>query len=98
MVDIAGKYENDPQMRAVSLGLDAQHFITHEKIGVYLVERAHKDRIDALEELATTNPTDSIKIIGLQMKARIPDLFLAWLDEAIANGIAEEEMIQYSGE
>ena len=93
MVDLSGKYESDPAMGRVSLGLDTQHFITHDKVGMYLVERAHSDRVSALEQLASANPTDMVGIIGLQMKARIPDLFLAWLDEAIANGIAEEEFI-----
>lgn len=97
MTDIAGKYEADPAMRAVALGLDAEHFIQNTDIGKYLVNRAHADRVSALEELASVNPTDMVSIIGLQMKARIPDLFLAWLDEAIANGIAEEEIIAHSG-
>ena len=97
MVDITGKYESDPSMRAVSLGLDTEHFINDNGIGRYLVSRAHSDRIQALEDLAVHNPTDTVGIIGLQMKARIPDLFLAWLDEAIANGIAEEEIISHSG-
>jgi hypothetical protein len=32
-------------------------------------------------------------ITRLQWEARIPDLFLRWLDEAIADGRAAEEII-----
>jgi hypothetical protein len=93
MVDLAGKYVNDPSMRAVSLGLDAEHFVTHDKMGQYLIERAHECRVAALEELVTVNPTNHGAITQLQWKARIPDLFLQWLDEAIAEGKAAEEII-----
>ena len=93
MVDIAGKYENDPNMRAVSRGLDAEHFVTHDKIGQYLIERAHQCRVAALEELVMVNPTNHGQITQLQWKARIPDMFLQWLDEAIAEGKAAEEII-----
>jgi len=93
MTDLAGKYKNDPSMRAVSLGLDVAHFVEHDKVGQYLVEKAHSCRIEALEGLATADPTDARTMIKLQWEARIPDMFLAWLDEAIANGRAQEEII-----
>lgn len=94
MTDVANIYAADPQMRAVALGLDAAHFIEHTSLGKHLVDMAHQHRVDALEALSTVDPTDSHKIRELQNDARIPDLFLKWLDEAIANGVAEEENIQ----
>lgn len=94
MTDTAAVYANDPAMRAVSLGLDTEHFITQSKVGKYLVERAHDCRIAALEELTRVNPTDPDGIRALQWQARIPDMFLAWLDEAIAMGTAAEETIR----
>lgn len=94
MTDVANQYAADPQMRAVALGLDAANFIEHTSLGKHLVERAHECRIRALEALADVDPDDAKTIRKLQNDARIPDLFLQWLDEAIANGIAEEENIQ----
>lgn len=93
MTDTASIYANDPQMRAVALGLDAAHFIEHAPLGKHLVERAHQHRIEALEQLANVDPADSRTIRELQYQAKIPDLFLQWLDQAIADGIAEEENI-----
>lgn len=93
MVDITGEYANDPNMKAVQLSVDTIHFINHDKLGKHLIERAHKDRIDALEALASTRYNDAEQILVLQWQAKIPDLFLRWLDEAIAAGIAAEETI-----
>jgi len=93
MVDIAREYANDPHMRTVQLGVDTVHFISKDKVGKYLIERAHKDRIEALEALASIRHNDSEQILALQWQAKIPDLFLRWLDEAISASIAAEEQI-----
>lgn len=94
MTDTAAIYANDPAMRAVSLGLDTQHFITQSKVGVYVVDRAHQCRVDALEQLAQVDVTDTLRIRTLQWEARIPDMVLQWLDEAIAMGTSAEEAIR----
>lgn len=93
MANKPGKFDDDPLYRKAQLGLDAEHFITHDRVGQHLVERAHKDRIDALEALALADPLKSDTIRDLQNKARIPDLFLQWLNDAIAAGVAAEETI-----
>lgn len=93
MTDLAGVYANDPLMQQVQLRVDTEHFITHDKVGLYLVDRAHECRIAALEALADVEPTDVLKITKFQNDARIPLLFLQWLDEAIANGEAAETTI-----
>jgi hypothetical protein len=94
MVDIAALYKNDPELRAVSLGVEVQNYVQHEKIGQYLVERAHESRAAALEALAVIDPMDFKAVAQLQWQARIPDLFVAWLDEAVVNGSAAEENIR----
>jgi len=94
MTDTAAQYRNDPQMRAVQLGIDTVHFIENDKVGQYLVERAHQCRVNALEQLAGANPEHTEVIRCLQWEAKIPDLFLTWLDEAIAMGKASEESIR----
>ena len=96
MTDTANIYAADPQMKAVALGLDAQHFIEHTSLGQHLVDRAHACRVEALEGLAVVSVTDMQAIRELQNRALIPDLFLRWLDEAIADGIATEETIKLS--
>jgi len=93
-VDLAGIYASDPLMQAVQLGVEVQHFITHDKVGKYLIERAHQCRIAALEELAEIDPNLVREIIKLQNNARIPALFLQWLDEALAQSEAAETTIR----
>jgi hypothetical protein len=94
MTDTAGIYANDPLMRAVALSIDVEHFLTHDKVGSYLMLRAIESRADALEELAQVSATDYERIRELQWQARIPDLFQAWLQEAKAAGMSAEETIQ----
>jgi len=94
MTDTAGIYANDPLMRTVALSIDVEHFLTHDKVGAYLMNRALESRADALEELATADPSNAEAIRELQWKARIPDLFQAWLQEAKAAGLSAEEAIQ----
>lgn len=94
MTDIAGVYANDPLMRAVSLSVDVTHFLTQDKVGLYLMEKALESRVQALEELAQADPTNADLIRELQWKARIPDLFQEWLQESLAAGTSAEETIQ----
>lgn len=93
MADLANEYANDPQMRAVAIGLEAEHFVTHTMLGRHLIDRAEQMRQQALEDLAVADPLDSQKIHDLQVKAKIPGLFIEWINEAVANGRAEEENI-----
>jgi len=94
MTDIAGIYANDPLMRAVSLSVEVAHFTTQDKVGRYLMDRALECRVQALEELATIDPSSADAIRDLQWKARVPDLFQEWLQEAMAAGASAEETIQ----
>ena len=92
--DITGVYADDPDLRAVAVGLDAEHFVENTKLGKFLINRAHECRISALEQLTLVDATDANAIIRLQWASRTPDLFLQWLDEAIALGRSAEESIR----
>jgi len=88
-------FSRDPAFRTAQLGIEVDRFISeYDKIGNYLVERAHQCRIEATEKLAAVDPTDSEKIRQLQMDYKIPDLFNQWLGEAILSGQAAEESIK----
>jgi len=101
-MDLTGEYPNDPDMKQVQLGLDVMHFTTYDKVGIYLIERAHQDRVAALEDLVNVDPNDTAEVRRLQWQAKIPEMFLAWLEQAIDAAvnaeikIAEEEV--YDGE
>lgn len=93
MDDFVNPYRNDPIIGKVSLGLDTEHFVGSDSVGRNLIGRARRCREEALEALAAIDPTLTSEICALQWKARIPELFLSWLDEAIAEGRAAEEII-----
>lgn len=67
-------------------------------MGTYLVERAHRCRIEALEALAEVDAQQVETIRELQMKARIPSELINWLDEAIAEGKTAEDAIRAEDE
>ena len=94
MTDTAGVYAADPILRTVQIGIDATHFKEHTPLGRYLIHRAYETRADALEELATVGVFETAKITELQNKAKVPDLFIQWIDEAIAAGINAEEIAE----
>lgn len=94
MIDAAGIYANDPLMRAAVLRMDVEHFLDHDKVGQYLLMCAVETRAQALEDLGQVDPTDTKAIMELQWAAKVPDMFQAWLNHAIAAGKNAEETIR----
>ena len=92
--DSADVYANDPLYQAASLGVDVRHFIEKDKVGKYLVKCANQHRDAALLQLGIVDPTDTIKIMALQWDVKMPELFLAWLDEAMTRGDVAQETIE----
>lgn len=92
--DIMRRFSGDPQMEAAAIGVEAEYFITNTRLGRYLIERAHSMRVAALEALATVDPTDAKAVREYQNAAKVTDLFVQWLDEAIASGQAAGEIIK----
>ena len=87
-------FSRDPAFRTAQLGIEVDRFISeYDKIGNYLMAHAKQCRTDALEKLAVIDPTNSLAIMQLQMNAEIPDLFVAWLGEALLAGKAAEAVI-----
>jgi hypothetical protein len=76
----------------MALAADVEHFLTYESVGRHLMERAIQDRADALEELAEVPAHETNEVIRLQWKAKMPQMFMTWLNEALAGGVAAEHM------
>ena len=88
-------FSADPYFRAAEFGIELQHFISaHGKIGRYLWERADAHRVEALEKLATVDPTDTKEIVRLQHEFQIPKLFYDWIEQGIQEGLAAEATIE----
>jgi len=93
MTDLSNEYPNDDKMRAVQLGIEAKYFIEHDRIGRYLWLMSVQHRAYALEQLAVVDPENSKEIRAWQNELALHELFKAWINDAIANGLAAEEQI-----
>lgn len=57
-------------------------------VGRYLTERAATEERDALEKLATVEPTDSKLIREIQNEAWRANSFVGWLQEAVNDAVS----------
>ena len=67
------------------LGEEGRKFLQSD-LGRYMLGLAQQDRQAALEDLSMAVPTDTGKIMSLQVKARMGGEFEAWLMGLIADG------------
>ena len=79
----------DPVVRAMmedaTLGEQIKLFMQGD-IGRYIIERAKADADEALSELANVDPEDPKAIREAQMKLRVVERVLSWLQDAITAG------------
>jgi hypothetical protein len=62
-----------------------------------LLEKAHKEKMEAAAEFAYLNPSDTKAIIAAQMRVRAANLIGGWIAEAIETGKAYEQALQSEG-
>lgn len=88
------QFKDDALFQKAALGVDIEHFIHEDRIGIYLMRRAEEARAAATALWAKTDPTDTDAIRELQWQYSIPDLLVAWLEGAITDGLAAEQSIE----
>lgn len=88
------RQDPDPDFQASNLGIDVRYFCERDPIGRYLLRRAEADRQAALEALGEVDPINTLAIRALQDRARVPQLVVRWLEEAISAGEAAETRIE----
>jgi len=74
------------------LGLQTKEFL-QSPIGKYIVGRAKKAREEAFEAWMNAEPFDEDTIRELQFRARLPQVVISWLDEAINQAKHAEETL-----
>lgn len=84
----------DPRFELAAFGKDVENFIETDPIGQFLVARAQQQMLDAMSELTKVSPTDTAKIIELQIKAQVADAVRGWLGEAIEAGRSAQATLQ----
>jgi hypothetical protein len=88
------QFKDDALFQKAALGVDIEHFIHEDRIGMYLMRRAEEAKAAATAAWATTDPSDKDTIRELQWQYTIPDLIETWLREAIAEGQVAERNIE----
>jgi hypothetical protein len=83
----------DPLVQAAVFGKQVQEFL-QEDIGNYLVGLARDQGDVAMRELKTVDPTETERIIALQMRIQIADNFIQWLAEAVAMGLQAQQTLE----
>ena len=83
----------DINVRAATFGRMVEDFKS-SPIGAYLVEKAERQSLAATEELKKVNAANSDDVRELQLKARVADSIIYWLEEAILKGYSALEQLK----
>ena len=84
--------QTDLLIAEARLGLQTKEFL-NSPLGKYIVGRAAKSREEAFEAWIKTEAHDEDTIRELQFRARLPQIVIAWLDEAINQAKHAEETL-----
>ena len=89
-----GEQAEDPKFEQAIFGREVEHFVTEDRIGKYLIDKARMDLETAYAALIEVDPTDVRAIAAYQLNARVANRVREWLREAIESGHAAEVAIQ----
>lgn len=88
--------EGKKLLAQVEVGLDAEAFLAG-KLGDYIYERVLADRDAALAALEVVDAHNPVEIIRAQNNARVPILFLRYLNDCIEEGKQAERLLYEVG-
>lgn len=80
-------------MEQVKFGIEVEAFLTG-KIGKYLLERAHAEIDQAVEELKRVNARDTAAVVKLQNQIWRAESIDGWLAEKVQEGWNAEEHLR----
>tara|TARA_S200000501_G_scaffold100841_1_gene94352 strand:- start:2843 stop:3118 length:276 start_codon:yes stop_codon:yes gene_type:complete len=84
--------ETDLLLAEARLGLQTQEFLK-SPVGKFIAGRALKAKQEAFEAWVNVEPCDEDAIRELQFRARLPQIIISWLDEAINQAQHAEETL-----
>ena len=84
--------ETDLLLAEARLGLHTQEFLK-SPVGKFIAGRALKAKQEAFEAWVNVEPCDEDAIRELQFRARLPQIIISWLDEAINQAQHAEETL-----
>lgn len=84
---------DDINVRAATFGRIVEDFKC-SPVGSYMVERAERESLQAKESLKNVDASKSDDVRALQLKARVADRVIEWLEEAILVGHSALEQLK----
>ena len=85
--------ETDVLFAEINLGKQLKEFWS-SPVGRYLNGRAVKSRSEAFESWMSVNPDDAEAIRELQFRARVPELFIQWIEQALNQAKHAEDVLE----
>ena len=85
--------ERDLLFAEINLGKQIKEFWS-SPVGRYLKGRAIKSREEAFESWMSVNPEDKETIMELQFRARLPELFMQWIEQALNQAKHAEDTLE----
>ena len=85
--------ERDLLFAEINLGKQIKVFWS-SPVGRYLKGRAIKSQEEAFEAWMSVNPEDKETIMELQFRARLPDLFMQWIEQALNQAKHAEDTLE----
>ena len=82
-----------PTVRTAVFGKQVEHFLESD-IGEYLIQCARQQSEEWTEKLKVINCWETEKIMGIQMKIQVAELFIGWLGDAVRAGMQATQHIQ----
>jgi len=77
-------------LKQVELGIAGERFL-ESQLGAELIRRMEIDHDDAMSELLEADPFDNKKIREIQNRAKLPIMFLQYLNDIISEGQQAEK-------
>ncbi len=85
---------DDINVRAATFGRIVEDFKS-SPVGAFLLEKAHRQMIQARSSLVTADASDADLIRRIQLEARVAESIITWIEEAISQGhSALEQLIE----
>lgn len=96
MSEILATDEGKKLLAQVEVGLDAEAFLAG-KLGEYILQRVVADRESALSQLEVVDAHNPTEVMKAQNDARVPVLFLQYLNDCIEEGRQAERLLYEIG-
>jgi hypothetical protein len=90
----AEQTQPDEKLEKAIFGREVEEFLTNDRIGKYLVERARSESEAAMAERMLADPADVELNRRLQVRFQVAQSVIDWLGEAITDGEQARKILE----